>query len=152
MIDVVFSAIGLVLLSLFMLLTVADQADSLGRSFMPRNACLTPAHSKCLLRSMRTDAESAGPGWTVLDDLRKTAGQLMRSVNLDEVPQLINVLIGDMSLVGPRPERPVYVEQFRQIIPRYMDRHNERAGRLGAGQRPRGTHPLPSAPSMILVY
>ena len=59
---------------------------------------------------------------------------LMRRFNIDELPQLINVLLGDMSLVGPRPERPVYVEQFRQSIPRYMDRHREKAGITGWAQ------------------
>jgi exopolysaccharide biosynthesis polyprenyl glycosylphosphotransferase len=86
-------------------------------------------------RSMRMDAESSGPGWTTPDDPRRTKlGSLLRRFNIDELPQLINVLIGDMSLVGPRPERPVYVEQFRQSIPRYMDRHREKAGITGWAQ------------------
>ncbi len=86
-------------------------------------------------RSMRTDAERNGPGWTVQNDPRRTRfGALIRRISFDELPQFINVLLGDMSLVGPRPERPVYVEQFRQHIPRYMDRHREKAGLTGWAQ------------------
>jgi lipopolysaccharide/colanic/teichoic acid biosynthesis glycosyltransferase len=86
-------------------------------------------------RSMRADAEKSGPGWTTEDDPRRTKiGTFMRKTNLDEVPQFINVLLGEMSLVGPRPERPVYVEQFRRSIPRYMERHREKAGMTGWAQ------------------
>jgi len=86
-------------------------------------------------RSMRQDAEVQGPGWTVEDDPRRTKlGTMLRRFSVDELPQFVNVLIGDMSLVGPRPERPVYVEQFRQSIPRYMDRHREKAGITGWAQ------------------
>ncbi len=86
-------------------------------------------------RSMRADAESSGPGWTTANDPRRTRfGSILRKLSVDELPQLINVLIGDMSMVGPRPERPVYVEQFRERIPRYMDRHREKAGLTGWAQ------------------
>lgn len=86
-------------------------------------------------RSMRIDAEAQGPGWTVENDPRVTRiGRIMRKTNIDELPQLINVLLGQMSLVGPRPERPVYVRQFREQIPRYMERHREKAGMTGWAQ------------------
>lgn len=58
----------------------------------------------------------------------------MRKTNWDEIPQLINVLLGEMSLVGPRPEQPQYVQQFREQIPRYMERHREKAGMTGWAQ------------------
>ena len=86
-------------------------------------------------RSMRIDAESDGPGWTVKHDPRITRmGRFMRKTEIDELPQLINVLLGQMSLVGPRPERPEYVRQFREQIPRYMERHREKAGMTGWAQ------------------
>ncbi|MGQ9554057.1 MAG: undecaprenyl-phosphate glucose phosphotransferase [Anaerolineae bacterium] len=88
------------------------------------------------LRTMRADAEKeTGPIWAKQGDPRRTrVGAFLRKYSLDELPQLINVVLGDMSLVGPRPERPVFVEQFRQSIPRYMDRHREKAGLTGWAQ------------------
>ena len=87
-------------------------------------------------RTMRVDAEKeTGPVWAKPNDPRCTRiGAILRRYSLDELPQLINVVLGDMSLVGPRPERPVFVEQFRQSIPRYMDRHREKAGMTGWAQ------------------
>jgi exopolysaccharide biosynthesis polyprenyl glycosylphosphotransferase len=87
-------------------------------------------------RSMRQDAEDdTGPVMTTPDDDRRTrVGAFIRRWSLDELPQLINVLVGEMSLVGPRPERPVFVEQFSRIIPRYAERHNEKAGMTGWAQ------------------
>jgi lipopolysaccharide/colanic/teichoic acid biosynthesis glycosyltransferase len=84
---------------------------------------------------MRIDAEARGPGWTVKDDPRITRlGKFIRQYSIDEFPQFINVLLGDMSLVGPRPEQPAFVEQFRKSIPRYMERHHEKAGLTGWAQ------------------
>jgi lipopolysaccharide/colanic/teichoic acid biosynthesis glycosyltransferase len=91
----------------------------------------------CLkFRSMRQDAEAkTGPVWASKDDPRRTRfGAFIRRFSIDELPQFINVLLGQMSLVGPRPERPVFVEQFRRSIPRYMDRHREKAGLTGWAQ------------------
>jgi exopolysaccharide biosynthesis polyprenyl glycosylphosphotransferase len=85
-------------------------------------------------RSMRTNAEALAR-WTTADDPRKTRlGGFIRRFSLDELPQLINVFLGDMSLVGPRPEQPYFVEQFRAQIPHYMRRHKEKAGMTGWAQ------------------
>lgn len=87
-------------------------------------------------RTMQVDAErDTGAVWTQEDDPRRTRlGIFLRRTSLDELPQLWNVLKGEMSLVGPRPERPVFIEGFRQSIPRYMLRHRVKAGMTGWAQ------------------
>lgn len=86
-------------------------------------------------RTMTADAESSGPGWTTPKDSRVTGiGKILRALSLDELPQLFNVLKGDMSIVGPRPERPVFIEEFRKRIPHYMLRHKVPAGMTGWAQ------------------
>ncbi|HEY64708.1 MAG TPA: undecaprenyl-phosphate glucose phosphotransferase [Caldilineae bacterium] len=136
--DVVVSAVALVLLSPLMMLTaLIIKLESPGPVFYIQERMGLDARPFPMIkfRSMRADAEADGPGWTTRDDPRRTRfGAIIRRFSLDELPQLINVLVGDMSLVGPRPERPVYVEQFRQSIPRYMDRHREKAGITGWAQ------------------
>lgn len=87
-------------------------------------------------RSMRlqTDTEER-QGWTVKDDPRVTGiGRFIRKTSIDELPQLFNILKGDMSLVGPRPERPQFVEEFKEKIPRYMVKHQVRPGLTGWAQ------------------
>ncbi|MCB9833762.1 MAG: sugar transferase [Planctomycetes bacterium] len=88
------------------------------------------------LRTMVQNAESAtGPVWAQDNDPRVTTfGRLLRLSHLDEIPQLINVLAGNMSLVGPRPERPVFVEQFKRQIPDYADRLKVKPGITGLAQ------------------
>ena len=87
-------------------------------------------------RSMRVGAEAeTGAVWAMKDDPRRTrVGGFIRSWSLDELPQLWNVLVGDMSVIGPRPERPEFVEQFRAEFPHYMLRHKVRAGMTGWAQ------------------
>ncbi len=88
-------------------------------------------------RTMYTqeDKEDEDKGWTVKDDPRVTGiGRFLRRTSLDELPQLFNVFMGKMSLVGPRPERPMFVEQFRETVPRYMIKHQVRPGMTGWAQ------------------
>lgn len=87
-------------------------------------------------RTMAVGAESGtGAVWTTSDDPRRTAlGAFLRKTSLDELPQLFNVLKGDMSLVGPRPERPVFIREFRKDVPGYMLRHKMKAGITGWAQ------------------
>ncbi len=87
-------------------------------------------------RTMHVNAEAAtGPVWTSENDPRRTRlGTILRATNLDELPQFFNVLWGDMSLVGPRPERPVFIDQFKKTIPNYMARHAVKCGITGWAQ------------------
>ncbi len=137
-VDIMLSSIFLLFASPIMMLTaIAIKLDSPGPVFFVQERMGLDAKPFKMLkfRSMRQDAEAQGPGWTTKNDPRRTRiGSLIRKTSIDELPQFINVLMGDMSLVGPRPEQPAYVEQFRQSIPRYMDRHREKAGITGWAQ------------------
>ena len=107
-------------------------------------------------RSMYDDAERhTGPVWAIADDPRVTPlGRFLRRSNLDELPQLWNVLRGDMSIVGPRPERPHFVAQFKHKIPQYMLRHKVKAGLTGWAQVNgwRGNTPLEKRIEYDLYY
>jgi Undecaprenyl-phosphate glucose phosphotransferase len=138
-IDATLAAVGLVVLSpLLMLVAVLIKLTSRGPVLYAQERMGLDGRTFRMLkfRSMRVDAESqSGAVWTTRDDTRRTAfGSLLRKTSLDELPQLLNVLVGHMSLVGPRPERPVFVKQFRQQIPDYMLRHKVKAGITGWAQ------------------
>jgi lipopolysaccharide/colanic/teichoic acid biosynthesis glycosyltransferase len=97
----------------------------------------------------------AQPGWTIANDPRRTpVGTFLRRTSLDELPQLWNVFVGEMSLVGPRPEQPFFVEKFRQEIPAYMLRHKVKAGITGWAQVMgwRGDTPLKERIECDLYY
>lgn len=135
--DVVIGGAALTLLSPLMMLTaLLIKLDSRGSVFFVQDRTGLDGHPFPMLkfRSMRQDAEASAT-WTTENDPRRTRmGAIIRKLSVDELPQFINVLLGDMSLVGPRPEQPTYVEQFRRSIPRYMDRHREKAGLTGWAQ------------------
>lgn len=136
--DIIGAVFGLVVLSpVMLLLAILIKLESKGSAFYIQERMGLDARPFPIIkfRSMREDAEKEGPGWTTEEDPRRTKiGAFLRRTNLDELPQFVNVLLGDMSLVGPRPERPVYVDQFRRSIPRYMERHREKAGMAGWAQ------------------
>jgi Undecaprenyl-phosphate glucose phosphotransferase len=137
--DVALSFVGLVLLSPVLgLIAAAVRLSSPGPVYYRQERCGLNGKPFLMLkfRTMRMDAEAhTGPVWAVKDDPRRTwLGSFLRRTSLDELPQLFNVLRGDMSLVGPRPERPVFIGQFRQTIPNYMARHCVKAGITGWAQ------------------
>jgi Undecaprenyl-phosphate glucose phosphotransferase len=138
-VDVVVASVMLVVLSpLMLLITLLIKLDSPGPVFYIQERMGLDARPFPMIkfRGMRQDAEAdTGPVWATPDDPRVTSlGAFLRRTSLDELPQFINVLLGEMSVVGPRPERPVFVREFQQRIPRYMYRHREKAGITGWAQ------------------
>ncbi len=137
--DAALSLIGLILLSpVFLLIAIAIKLTSKGPIFYCQDRCSLNGKTFKMLkfRSLCVDAEvQTGPVWTAKDDPRRTRlGTFLRKTSLDELPQLINVLKGDMSLVGPRPERPVFIQKFTKTVPSYMARHRVKAGITGWAQ------------------
>jgi Undecaprenyl-phosphate glucose phosphotransferase len=137
--DVALSLVALLILSPVMLLVaLLVKLTSPGPVFYRQERCGLNGDSFQMLkfRSMRADAETqTGAVWAPKDDPRRTRlGTFLRKSSLDELPQLFNVLRGDMSLVGPRPERPVFIKQFQKTIPNYMVRHCVKAGITGWAQ------------------
>lgn len=131
-------AILILTLPLLVLTAIAIRLDSAGPVLYRQERVGQAGRTFSLLkfRSMRPDAEAGGaPRWASRHDDRVTrVGRFIRLTRIDEIPQVINVLRGDMSLVGPRPERPVFVERLGQLIPHYHDRASVRPGITGWAQ------------------
>jgi exopolysaccharide biosynthesis polyprenyl glycosylphosphotransferase len=137
--DLVLSSVALVVLSpLLGLIVIAIRMGSKGPVFFrqPRLGRDGREFEIIKFRSMRVEAEEAtGPVWAHRGDDRTTrVGQILRRSSFDELPQLWNVLKGEMSLVGPRPERRFFVDRFRRRIPRYLERHGVKSGLTGWAQ------------------
>ncbi len=137
--DIVFSAGVLVLgAPVFAIIALAIKLNSRGPVFYLQERMGLDGRVFRLykFRSMRVDAEAeTGAVWAKEGDPRRTTvGAFLRRTNLDELPQFYNVLRGEMSIVGPRPERPVFIAQFRTQIPKYMLRHKAKAGLTGWAQ------------------
>jgi Undecaprenyl-phosphate glucose phosphotransferase len=157
--DIGISSVALAVLAIpIALLALLVKLTSRGRVFyrQERMGLTGRSFSIVKFRSMYDDAERhTGPVWAVADDPRVTPlGRFLRRSNLDELPQLWNVLKGDMSIVGPRPERPHFVEQFKHRIPQYMLRHKVKAGLTGWAQVNgwRGNTPLEKRIEYDLYY
>lgn len=138
-IDIAGSLFGLIIFSpLFFILSIVIKLSSQGPVFYTQERVGEDGKVFLILkfRTMMKDAEKdTGPVWAKEQDARRTKiGALLRKHNLDELPQLLNVLKGEMSLVGPRPERPQFVGKFKESIPRYMARHKIRSGMSGWAQ------------------
>jgi len=137
--DMVFSALGLLLLLPFIpLIALAIKIDSPGPIFF-RQLRVGEREKNFFLykfRTMRDDAENGtGAVWAQEKDPRVTrVGNFFRKSRIDEIPQLFNVLMGDMSLVGPRPERPEFIEKLKKVIPYYSERHFVKPGVTGWAQ------------------
>jgi Undecaprenyl-phosphate glucose phosphotransferase len=136
--DVVVAALALIVFSPVMVLVAVAVKLTSGGSVLYRQTRMgIDGHTFMMLkfRTMNEGAEEAGAQMATRDDPRKTVlGAFLRRFSLDELPQFLNVLWGDMSLVGPRPERPVFIEEFKKQIPRYHLRHMVKSGITGWAQ------------------
>lgn len=138
-IDVTCAAVGLIVVAPVMaLIALTVKLDSQGPAFysQERVGRFGDRFSMYKFRTMRVDAEANGPVWSAgKDDTRLTrVGRILRRTHLDELPQLWNVLMGEMSLVGPRPERPHFLNTLDRVIRRYNDRLLVKPGITGLAQ------------------
>ncbi|MBI5747692.1 MAG: undecaprenyl-phosphate glucose phosphotransferase [Nitrospinae bacterium] len=137
--DIIFSIISIIITApIMVLISIIVKVTSPGPVFYKQERMGLDGKKFITykFRTMMVNAEeNTGPVWAKENDKRKTTiGTFLRRTNLDELPQFFNVLKGDMSIVGPRPERPVFVEQFKKSIPQYMLRHKMKAGITGWAQ------------------
>ncbi len=137
--DVAFSLAGLALagLPLFLPVCLAIRLDSAGPIFyrQKRNGFRGSEFQLIKFRSMTADAEANGATWASKKDPRVTrVGRIIRKLRIDEIPQMLNVLKGDMSFIGPRPERPEFVRILQEKIPYYSLRHSVKPGITGWAQ------------------
>ena len=137
--DIVGSLCGLIVTSpLLLIVAILIRATSKGPIIFSQERIGQHNHAFKMykFRTMYVqDTKEEKKGWTTKNDPRVTkVGRILRKTSIDELPQLFNILIGDMSLVGPRPERPQYVEKFKEEIPRYMIKHQVRPGLTGWAQ------------------
>ena len=139
LVDIIGSLVGIILTSPIMFISaIAVKLSSPGPVIFKQER--VGLHSKSFymykFRSMELQKPSEEEkAWTVKDDPRvTTVGRILRKTSIDELPQLFNIFKGDMSLVGPRPERPLFVEKFKEEIPRYMVKHQVRPGLTGWAQ------------------
>ncbi len=137
--DIVFASLIIILASpVFLILALLIKLTSQGPVFFfqERVGLDGTLFRVMKFRTMQADAEkNSGPVWATKNDPRTTSvGRILRRFSLDELPQLFNVLRGEMSLVGPRPERPFFVDKFKTRIPKYLDRHRVKTGMTGWAQ------------------
>ena len=148
--DILFSLIAIIVLSPVMLITVISiiiddpkggpvfsqiRVGKNGKEFKMYKFRSMVVDAEDKLKELLEENEMDGPVFKITDDPRITrVGKFIRKTSIDELPQLFNILKGDMSLVGPRPERPFFVEKFKEEIPRYMIKHQVRPGMTGWAQ------------------
>ncbi|HIP53599.1 MAG TPA: exopolysaccharide biosynthesis polyprenyl glycosylphosphotransferase, partial [Chromatiales bacterium] len=136
--DKILSAFALTILSpIFLIIAIGVKLSSPGPVFyrQERISWNNKPFMMLKFRSMPVDSEKGGVSWGGAKNKQPTSfGSFLRKTSLDELPQFINVLKGDMSIIGPRPERPVFVNQFKDEIPEYMKKHMVKAGITGWAQ------------------
>ncbi|AZV69034.1 sugar transferase [Bacillus cereus] len=156
LLDVMFSLIGLiVLMPVILIFSILIILESPGSPFyLQERLGLNGKRFKVIkLRSMRNDAEKNGAKWAEKNDPRVTKiGLFIRKTRIDELPQLFNILKGDMSLVGPRPERPVFTEKFERDIPGFKKRLEVKPGLTGWAQVNGGYEITPKEKLNLDVY